>query len=107
MPRPPPARSKQTRPSPEKPAQVGLNQALAISQPCWTGHILRWAFDDGKMLASSSQQIFASLATAMKERHLLPQYSRQSPQLAGSHWTALGHMTMPEPITGIQGMEIC
>lgn len=58
------------------------------------------------MLASSSQQIFASLATAVEERHLLPQYSGQSARITGSHWTALGHVTMPEPITGIQGMEL-
>ena len=46
-----------------------------------------------------------SSATPVKKRALLSQHSSQNPRSVGSHWTVLSHMTIPEPITGVQGME--
>lgn len=41
----------------------------------------------------------------MKKRALCPQYSSQSPRAVGSHGTTVSHMTILEPITGVQMKE--
>lgn len=54
---------------------------------------------------AAPNRCLTSSTTPTKERALFSQSSSQSPRNAGSHWTAASHMTIPEPITGVQGME--
>lgn len=54
---------------------------------------------------AAPSRCFTRAAHPVKKRALCPQYSSQSPRAVGSHWTTVSHMTIPEPIAGVQEIE--
>lgn len=90
----------------EKPAKIGVNQPLSISQPCVVASFLgRPCLTVARCPPAAPSTCFTRAAIPVKKRALCPQYSSQSPRAVGSHRTTASYMSIPEFITRVQGME--